>query len=77
VEEKEMNADTINAYLANGGYVQITTYTRSTVYSKKHAGYFTQGKDGNLYVKRGKSKDCLTVGGGSGMLVGIRFLKEK
>lgn len=72
--EKPMSAATINDHLERGGFVQITTYTRSTVYSRKNAGQFFD-RDGNTFVRRGrKSVDCLTMMGGR-WLVGIRFSK--
>jgi hypothetical protein len=45
----------IVAHLRNDGRVQVTTYTRSTVYSLKHATWFTCGKTG-VYVQAGKSR---------------------
>ena len=68
-------AETLNEHLAAGGRVQVTTYGRSTIYQKRHAGMFSQGKDGNLYVASGRSKDCLTMAGGTKVLVGIRLIK--
>lgn len=48
----------IHAHLARGGKVMVATYTQATIYSTKHADWFTATTDG-LYVRRGKSKDCL------------------
>ena len=66
-------ADEINAHLAAGHGVMISTYGRATVYRSKHAGWFTQGADGNLYVRSGRRKDCLTMSRGACALVSIRF----
>lgn len=72
-------ADELNAALASGRHVQVTTYLRSTLYRPGllarfgEAGVFFQGKDGNLYVRRGRSRtkaDCLSMGGR--MLVHVR-----
>ena len=60
---KMPTGDTLNAHLAAGGSVQVSTYAKSTIYSPKHAGMFKTGKDGNLYVQRGKHWDCLSYGG--------------
>jgi hypothetical protein len=45
------------AHLKNGGYVQITTYLKSTVYSPKHVNMFKLGSDQHIYVQRGKHWD--------------------
>ena len=63
-------ADKINDHLMNGGVVQVTTYTKSTVYYQKHAGWFFMVGD-SLHVRRGRGKDCLSIG--ERLLVGIRF----
>jgi hypothetical protein len=63
-------AEEINAHLENGGVAQVTTYLKSTLYTKKNAGWFTMvGK--NLYVKHGKGKNCLSIG--DHFMVGIRL----
>lgn len=64
-----MNAAELNQHLASGGVVQVTTYLKSTLYQQKHSGVFVQ-KGENLYVKRGKHLDCLTIAGKP--IVGIR-----
>ena len=73
-------AETLNAHLTAGGSIQIATMTRIVKYTKRHAGYFKQGEDGNLYVtagfsrKTGKARfDCLTHSKGQVLLVGIRL----
>ena len=68
-----MIADKINAHLAGGGIVQVSTYLRSTLYSAKHAGWFETIK-GSLYVQHGRSKNRLSHG--DHVLVGIRFGRE-
>lgn len=50
--------DNLNA----GNRIQVTTYTRSTVYTKKHVGLFTCGKTG-VYVVSGKSKVDVSLAG--------------
>lgn len=67
----ELNAETFNAALRAGGVVQITTYTKSTLYTEKHAGWFIDGKPGTVYVRHGRGKVCIVEGGRA--LVGIRF----
>ncbi len=67
-----MNADTLNAHLTAGGFVQVTTYLRSTLYGPKHVGWFTNGSDGCLYVRQGRGKACLSLTNGR-LLVGIRL----
>jgi hypothetical protein len=71
-----MTADTLNQHLTHGGVVQVTTYSRSVLYRAQHAGCFKTGADGNLYVKRGKSWDCLSIESGQRLLVGIRLGRE-
>lgn len=66
-------ADEINAKLADGGVVQVSTYTRSTIYTQKHAGMFLETADGSLAVRRGKSVDRLSIR--DHLLVAIRFGK--
>ena len=71
-EDKELRrptADQLNTHLANGLAVQVTTYTRSIVYTQKHTGYFReQGQD--LQVKAGRGWN--TLAHGNMLLVGIR-----
>lgn len=42
-----------------GGFVRVGTCTRYTDYKAKHRGLVYMGKSGSLYVKRGKSSDCI------------------
>lgn len=67
-------ADYINDWLRNGGCVRVGTYLRYTDYKPKHAGMFTEGRDGCLYVARGKSRDCLSSG--QRLLVSLRLYRE-
>ncbi len=62
-------ADTLNATLTDGGIVQVTTYTRSTVYQSRHAGWFVE-RNGSLYVRAGRGLNRLSHG--DSLLVGIR-----
>lgn len=71
--EAAPTAADLNSHLSAGGRVQVTTYGRSTVYDRRHAGMFLQAASGNLYVRRGRvSKDCLTMNAGSVAIVSIR-----
>lgn len=64
-------AEALNAHLEAGGAVQVTTYLRSTLYrGQPFAGWFTVDQAGELYVKRGRTRDCLSCAGR--LLVGIR-----
>lgn len=47
----------ILAHLAAGHMVQITTYTKATRYTAKHAGMFKATKSG-AYVQSGKNWVC-------------------
>jgi hypothetical protein len=48
----------IQQHLDAGGVGQTLTYTRATLYSRKHRDWFTvSGND--LYVRQGKRKVCL------------------
>ena len=63
-------ADKANDHLRSGGVIQVTTYTRSTLYTQRHAGMFLmQGH--NLHVKAGRGSHCLSIG--DRPLVSIRF----
>lgn len=61
----------INAHLAAGGHVQVTTYTKSWLYGPKHAGWFGTDKSGNLTVQHGRGRHALSIAGRPS--VGIRF----
>lgn len=59
--EMQTYADKLNAHLANGGKVEVSTRLRATLYSRKHAGYFKAGKGQALYVRSGKRWNCLVM----------------
>lgn len=62
-------AERLNATLAAGGVVLVSTMTAVKQYAKRNAGDFTS--DGrNLYVRYGKVRNCLTSG--QTLLVGLR-----
>jgi len=65
-------ADELNAHLKSGGVVQVTTYLKSTVYTSKHAGWFSTSKGGALLVQSGNSKVRLSLDDGK-LLVAIRL----
>ncbi len=48
----------ISAHLSAGGRVVVGTYTRATVYTRRHADLFRATREG-LYVRRGKGWDCI------------------
>jgi hypothetical protein len=62
-------ADALNAHLASGGIVQVTTYLRSTIYSRKHAGWFSE-HEGSLHVRHGRT--CNRLSTGERLLVSVR-----
>ena len=64
-------ADQINDHLKSGGIVQVATHLKAITYDERHAGMFSEGKDGCLYVARRKHKDCLSTG--QRLLVAIRM----
>ena len=72
-EKARPTADELNALLLAGGMVQVSTYTRSTLYRQKHAGMFREGVGGNLYAQNGRRWDCLTCGGR--LIVGLKTYK--
>lgn len=65
-----MRADELNQALAEDGEVHVATASRVTVYTKRHAGWFTE-TNGNLYVRHGKGRNQLS--NGNCLLVGIRI----
>ena len=66
-------ADELNSILEHNGKVQVSTYCKSVMYSKRHAGmFFMRGE--NLCVKHGaKSSNQLTIG--DTYLVSVRHTK--
>lgn len=69
-EQTRPTAEQLNAALERGGLVQVTTYTRSTLYTQRHAGWFFE-INGSLYVRSGRGRNCLSHG--ESLLVGIRY----
>lgn len=63
-------ADQLNEHLRSDGVVQVTTYTRSVLYRKRHTGMFAE-RDGQLHVQRGRQWDCLSTR--LGLLCGVRL----
>lgn len=62
----------VQGHLRSGGVVQITTYLRSTVYSKpEHADWFALDGKEQMVVKCGRRRDRLTLRGKP--LCGFRF----
>lgn len=69
--EIRYDAPTLNAHLASGGYVQVTTYTRSTIYGPKHAGCFEE-RNGDLRIRNAR-RGVEQISIGQRMLVGLRL----
>ncbi len=57
-QQARRTASKIAAHLTSGGRVVVGTYTRATVYSRKHAEIFRATSSG-LYVRNGKLWDCI------------------
>ena len=55
------------------GAVQVTTYTRSIVYKHAHRDWFSF-EDGDIYVRRGRTRDKLSMAGKS-LLVSVRLAR--
>jgi len=68
-------ANQLNDHLRDGGQVMVATYGHGTIYSPKHTGWFTEGTDGNLYVRYGRGRNCLSVK--DRLMVGIRYGRPK
>jgi len=65
------SAADLNAHLATkGNVVQVSTYTRATLYTHRNAGCFRNAPNGNLQVRRGRNWDTLSHG--TLLLVAIR-----
>lgn len=58
VNHKEL-FERIIKHLDDDGVVQVSTYTKSTLYRRKHSTMFTSDSKG-VYVKRGKNWDCIS-----------------
>jgi len=54
----EITAEQLNKYLEDGKSIQVTTYTKSWIYTQEHTGWFSQ-KGKELYVQDGKGKNFL------------------
>jgi hypothetical protein len=63
----------ITEHLDKGGEIIISTYGHATRYKPKHKDFFSVGRDGNIYVRSGRRKECLTTQGGNVALVSIRL----
>jgi hypothetical protein len=48
----------ITEHLLRVGKAVVMTYTRATIYDRRHVAMFEATRDG-LFVRRGKSRDCL------------------
>ena len=49
----------IVSHLQNNGTVFVCTYTRTTKLSQKHIDMIKLGKSGSVYLKSGKSWNCI------------------
>lgn len=67
----QSKASKIKEHLDSDGVVQVTTYLRSTLYTKKHADWFSEDAKGNLHVRHGRGTVQLT--NGDSALVKIQF----
>lgn len=63
-------AEELNAILTAGGSVFVSTYTQIKKYTRRNAGDFTQNEKGEVFVRRGKGKDCIRAA--SQWLVGVK-----
>lgn len=70
LKETTVNADTLNAFLAAGKTVYVSTYGHHIKYTKRHAGMFFT-RNGDLYVKSGNTSNCLTHSNGRFLMVRI------
>jgi hypothetical protein len=50
----------IQNHLAANGKIMVVTYTKGTIYTKKHLGMFS-ATETDLFVQRGTRKECLTL----------------
>ena len=57
-QQARRTAAKIAAHFASGGTVLVGTYTRATLYSRKHADRFRATSSG-LYVRNGNRWDCI------------------
>jgi hypothetical protein len=49
----------ITANLNAGNSILVRTYTKATRYKAKHVDMFRLAKNGDVFVQRGKSWDCI------------------
>ena len=69
-----VSAKELNEHLSKGGSVQVSTYTKNTVYTgPKWSHLFATSKDGNLIMKKGMRWE--TLSNKNGLLVSIRKSK--
>lgn len=64
----------ITSPLKAGKCIVIGTMTKATKFQPKHLAMFTLGASGDVYVARGKGRDCLTF---NGLMVGCGLGVEK
>ena len=57
-QQARRTAAKIAAHLTSGGKVLVCTYTRATVYSRRHADMF-RATSSRLYVRKGTHWDCI------------------
>ena len=70
-------AERINAHLLSGGVVQVATYTRATLYDRRHAGQFFIGQAGDLRLRcHNGTSLCLSLNNGE-LLCSIRLGRMK
>lgn len=50
----------IQTHLRKDGKVMVVTYIGGTIYDKRHVNKFSANTTG-VYVRRGKSKECLNL----------------
>lgn len=52
-QEKRVSAELLNAHLAAGGEIQLTTYGSSMLFKKRNAGCFYQATNGETWYGKG------------------------
>ena len=68
-------ASDLNAHLADGGAVQVTTYTKSWLFERRHGEAFRELADGDLAARFGRRWDRLSMG--ERLTAGIRLGHHK
>jgi hypothetical protein len=66
-----MTSTYLNEVLRDGGMIVISRADEYSRYSKRDAGCFTTGDDGDVYVRNGKAKIRLTLNRGKLLLAKI------